>query len=74
MTPFLVFSSGARYKNAKEKKRKYALWSRNFMRLILLPLSAAILLTSADKTKVIGPKMETRDSSVLMKLKDSDVF
>lgn len=44
------------------------------MRLILLPLSAAMLLTSVDKTKVIGPKMEACDSSILTKLKDSDVF
>lgn len=61
-------------KRRKEKVKVYSMVQKLHMKgLILLPLSAAMLLMSPDKTKM-GPKMETCESSILMKLKDSDLF
>lgn len=47
-------------KRRKEKVKVYSIVQKLHKKgLILLPLSAAVLLMSADKTKVMGPKMET---------------
>lgn len=62
-------------KRRKEKVKVYSMVQKLHKKgLILLPLSAAMLLMSPDKAKVMGPKMETCESSILMKLKDSDLF
>lgn len=56
-------STGIRYKNKKKKKDKKmkiysVVWKHHKKGLTLFLLSVAMLLMSADKTNVMGPKMD----------------